>query len=296
MIGIISIDGNYPDNPKSFEELLLPDNLSEASGWSFVARPASPSSPSKISPSPSGVGDVQQRVLSIRKHLREGLEYLRAQEKGLHEAITAVEGMGNLVNRRDQGLYPRISESTLQEEFEILRVQLEGIRLRKFFQKPLYGNGATPPLRIHTSLWDTPRCEEVSIADLESLSLRLIYWGRVAGEGLQPPIHAKTIEDALRHLLETALKNQSEQDRLRNLFKSLADAACVSANSGSSEEIPSHSLEHNGKATATDVDPVTTPSGDILSRLRAWVQKFLPNQHSPKCINKNFHHNQDAAS
>ena len=185
MIGIISIDGNYPDNSKSFEEPLLPDNLSEASGWSFVARPASPSSPSKTPP--GGVSDVQNRVLSIRKHLREGLEYLRAQEKGLHEAIAAVEGIGILVNRRDQGLFPRVSESTLQEEFEILRVQLEGIRLRKFFQKPLYGNGATPPLRIHTSLWDTPRCEEVSVADLESLSLRLIYWGRGCWRRLTVP-------------------------------------------------------------------------------------------------------------
>ena len=296
MIGIISIDGNYPDNPKSFEELLLPDNLSEASGWSFVARPASPSSPSKISPSPSGVGDVQQRVLSIRKHLREGLEYLRAQEKGLHEAITAVEGIGNLVNRRDQGLYPRISESTLQEEFEILRVQLEGIRLRKFFQKPLYGNGATPPLRIHTSLWDTLRCEEVSIADLESLSLRLIYWGRVAGEGVQAPIHSKTIEDALRHLLETALRNQSEQERLRNVFTSLDDSVSASATSNSKNEISKQSVAQDGKTNALNVDTVTPPSGDIIARLRAWVQKFLPSQNSHKCVNKNFHHNQDAAS
>ena len=159
----------------------------------------------------------------IRKHLREGLDYLRAQEKGIHEAIGAIEGIGKLVIRRDQGSIHEFLNPSYKRSLRFFVSNWREFAYVNFFNKALYGSGATPPFKIHTSLWDTPRCEEVSVADLESLSLRLIYWGRLAGEGLQSPILAKTIEDALRHLLETALKNQSEQERLRNLFKSLPD-------------------------------------------------------------------------
>ncbi len=294
MIGIISIDGTSPDNLESMAGLLLPDNLAEASDWSFVARPMQPSSPPPSAPQ-SGA-DVQERILVIRKHLREGLEYLQVQQKGLHEAIAAVEGIGHLVNRRDKGLFPRVPESQLQEEFEILRVQLEGIRQRTFFKKPLYGNGATPALRIHTSLWDTPRFEEVSAADLESLSLRLIYWGRVAGEGVQAPIHAKTVEDALRHLFEAALMNQSGQERLRNVFKSLSEALPAPSTDPSSTEAVevSQCMDGNGEVSVEETDAQC--SRDVLARLRAWFQQLLPGGPAEKCKDKNFHHNQDAAS
>ena len=292
MIGIISIDGNNPNSNQPTAGLILPDNLVEASSWSFVARPVQ--TPSSVLLTPNSSGDIQERVLKIRKHLREGMDYLGAQLKSLHEAIGAIEGIGQLVSRRDQGLYPRIPESQLQEEFEILRTQLEGIRQRTFFNQPLFGNGATPSLKIHTSLWDIPRHEEVSTANLESLSLRLIYWGRLAGEGIQSPIHAKTVEDALRHLLESALKNQSEQERLRNVFKSLAGA--VQDPDASDVEEESSVELHSTPAVAGTPLPEIDQSEDFLARLKSWIQQLLPGFQSNKCNDKNFHHNQDAVS
>lgn len=296
MIGIISIEGDNPGNPASMPGLILPDNLAEASTWSFVARPVQASS--NRPQAPQSGADVKERVLTIRKHLREALEYLKAQEKGLHEAIGAVEGIGQLVGRRDEGLYPRIAETQIQEEFEILRIQLEGIRQRSYFNKPLFGNGATPPLRVHTSLWDTPRYEEVSTADLESLSLRLIYWGRVAGEGVQAPIHTKTVEDALRHLLGSALKNQNEQARLRGVFETLAGAIRSESETGSSmteagnQDTPSEVLV----LPDPDDGPSPAESEDFLSRLRTWFQTLVQGASKEKCTDNNFHHNQDAVS
>ena len=292
MIGIISIDGESPSSNEPMAGVILPDNLAEAADWSFVARPLQVSSTTPIAPDSGAV--VQERVLVIRKHLREGLDYLQAQEKGIHEAIGAIEGIGKLVNRRDQGLYPRVTESQLQEEFEILRIQLEGIRQRTFFNKALFGSGATPPFKIHTSLWDIPRHEEVSTADLESLSLRLIYWGRLAGKGIQAPIHAKTVEDALRHLLETALKNQAEQERLRNVFKSLADTVRKPV----SDEAENEVAEDPGILPVEEAISAaeTVQSEAFLARLKAWVLQLLPADQTKKGTDKNFHHNQDAAS
>ena len=292
MIGIISIDGESPSSNESMAGVILPDNLAEATEWSFVARPVQGYSTTPVAPN-SGAA-FQERVLVIRKHLREGLDYLKAQEKGLHEAIAAIEGIGKLVNRRDQGLYPRVNESQLQEEFEILRIQLDGIRQRTFFSKALFGSGATPSFKIHTSLWDIPRHEEVSTADLESLSLRLIYWGRLAGQGIQAPIHAKNVEDALRDLLETALKNQSEQERLRNVFKSLAETVRKPV----SDEAESEVREDPGTLSEEEAISAaeTVHSEAFLARLKAWVLQLLPAEHTKKSTDKNFHHNQDAAS
>ena len=292
MIGIISIEGESPNSNEPMAGVILPDNLAEAADWSFVARPLQGSATTSVAPDSGAV--VQERVLVIRKHLREGLDYLQAQEKGIHEAIGAIEGIGKLVNRRDQGLYPRVTESQLQEEFEILRIQLEGIRQRTFFNKALFGSGATPPFKIHTSLWDIPRHEEVSTADLESLSLRLIYWGRLAGKGIQAPIHAKTVEDALRHLLETALKNQSEQERLRNVFKSLADTVRKPVSDEAENEVPEDPgiLPVEEAISAAE----TVQSEAFLARLKAWVLQLLPADQTKQSIDKNFHHNQDAAS
>ena len=289
MIGIISIDGESPSSNESMAGVILPDNLAEAAEWSFVAASAGYST-TPVAPNSEAFPGASA---SIRKHLREVWITYKLR-KGLHEAIAAIEGIGKLVNRRDQGLYPRVTESQLQEEFEILRIQLEGIRQRTFFNKALFGSGATPPFKIHTSLWDIPRHEEVSTADLESLSLRLMDGGRLAGKGIQAPIHAKTVEDALRHLLETALKNQAEQERLRNVFKSLADTVRKPV----SDEAENEVAEDPGILPVEEAISAaeTVQSEAFLARLKAWVLQLLPADQTKKGTDKNFHHNQDAAS
>ena len=263
--------------------VILPDNLAEAADWSFVARPLQVSSTTPIAPDSGAV--VQERVLVIRKHLREGLDYLQAQEKGIHEAIGAIEGIGKLVNRRDQGLYPRVTESQLQEEFEDPTYPTGWNCQRTFFNKALFGSGATPPLQ-DSHFWDIPRHEEVSTADLESLSLRLIYWGRLAGKGIQAPIHAKTVEDALRHLLETALKNQAEQERLRNVFKSLAETVRKPVSDEAENEVP----EDPGILPVEEVISAaeTVQSEAFLARLKAWVLQLLPADQTKKVQTKIF--------
>jgi hypothetical protein len=295
MIGIISIfsEGSPHSGSEASSMPLLPGNLDESGSWQFIAKPVEPESTSSVTDSHN---QVQDRVVIICKHLQEGLAFLKAQEKGLHEAISAVESVGQLITRRDQGHYPRVQESQLQEEFEILRIQLDGIRRREHFNKPLYGNGATPSLRVHTSLWDVPRHEEVSVANLEALSLRLIYWGRVSGDGSMAPIHRETVHDALRHLMEITLKNQSQQERLLNVLESL-----LSTNSGVTTPVktspPSGELILDGIQNSQSPDP-REKEPHILARiretLRTWVQQILPGGNSTKCIDKNFHHNQDA--
>ena len=297
MIGIISIFSEGPPHSgcEASPMPLLPDNLDESGSWKFIAKPVEPlaSPPPSIPDSDTG---VQDRVKIICRHLQEGLAFLKAQEKGLHEAISAVESVGQLITRRDQGHYPRVQECQLQEEFEILRIQLDGIRRREHFNKPLYGNGATPSLRVHTSLWDVPRHEEVSVANLEALSLRLIYWGRVSGDGSMAPIHRETVHDALRHLMEITLKNQSQQERLLSVLESL-----LSTNSGVTTPVktspPSEELILDGIPNPQSPDP-GEKEPHILARiresLRTWVQQILPGGNSAKCIDKNFHHNQDA--
>ena len=97
MIGIISIYGEDPQSTESTQlsGLVLPGNLAETAGWNFVTKPVQTVEGPPAIPESGAV--VQDRVLAIRKHLREGLSYLKAQEKGLHEAINAVEGVGQLV-------------------------------------------------------------------------------------------------------------------------------------------------------------------------------------------------------
>jgi hypothetical protein len=297
MIGIISIfsEGPLHTGSDTSPMPLLPENLDESGAWKFIAKPME--SPASNHPSmPDSGSGVQERVGIICKHLQEGLAFLKAQEKGLHEAICAVESVGQLISKRDQGHYPRIPESQLQEEFEILRIQLDGIRRREYFNKPLYGNGATPSLRIHTSLWDVPRHEEVSVANLEALSLRLIYWGKVSGDGSMAPIHRETVHDALRHLMEITLRNQSQQERLLSVLESL-----LSTSPGVITPVktspPVEKLILDGVPNPQSPDP-GEKEPHILARiresLRAWVQQILPGGNSAKCIDKNFHHNQDA--
>ena len=297
MIGIISIFSEGPPHSgcEASPMPLLPGNLDESGSWKFIAKPVEPLASLPPSIPDSGTG-VQDRVKIICRHLREGLAFLKAQEKGLHEAISAVESVGQLITRRDQGHYPRVQECQLQEEFEILRIQLDGIRRREHFNKPLYGNGATPSLRIHTSLWDIPRHEEVSVANLEALSLRLIYWGRVSGDGSMAPIHRETVHDALRHLMEITLKNQSQQERLLSVLESL-----LSTNSGVKTPVKtsptSEELIIDGIPNPQYPDP-REKEPHILARLRenllAWIQQILPGGNSTKCIDNKFHHNQDA--
>jgi len=297
MIGIISIFSEDPlhSGGEASSMPLLPGNLDESGSWKFIAKPLEPLTSTPPSVPDSGTG-VQDRVKIICKHLQEGLAFLKAQEKGLHEVICAVESVGQLITRRDKGHYPRVQESQLQEEFEILRIQLDGIRRREHFNKPLYGNGATPPLRIHTSLWDVPRHEEVSVANLEALSLRLIYWGRVSGDGSMAPIHRETIHDALRHLMEITLKNQSQQERLLSVLESLlpTNSSVTTPVKASS---PCKELIIDGTPNPESPDRGEKDPG-ILARirknLRAWVQQILPGGNSNKCIDKKFHHNQDA--
>ena len=292
MIGIISIYGEDPQSTESTQLSgpVLPGNLAETAGWNFVTKPVQTVEGPPAIPESGAV--VQDRVLAIRKHLREGLSFLKVQEKGLHEAINAVEGVGQLVSRRDQGLFPRVPESQLQEEFEILRIQLDGIRQRSHFNKPLYGNGATPPLRIHTSLWDIPRHEEVSAADLEALPRRLIYWGKVSGEGPQAVIRQETVHMALRHLLEIALKNQAEQDRLLRVLESLSEAlgGNHSAEGSDTKIVPQQPV---AEPVALEEAGPTEPD-HLLDRIRAWVRQFLPGQQADSCNDKISHHNQDA--
>ena len=138
----------------------------------------------------------------------------------------------------------------------------------------------------------------MSTADLESLSLRLIYWGRVAGEGVQAPIHTKTVEDALRHLLGSALKNQNEQARLRGVFETLAGAIRSESETGSSMTEAGNQDTPSEVLVLPDPDDGSSPaeSEDFLSRLRTWFQTLVQGASKEKCTDNNFHHNQDAVS
>ncbi|MBT3470465.1 MAG: hypothetical protein HOD72_06185 [Opitutae bacterium] len=295
MIGIISISSEDPlhSGGENSPIHLLPDNLQDSGSWKFIAKPSATESPKLLVESHNQVRD---RVAIICQHLREGLAFLKAQEKGLHEAISAIDSIGQLISRRDQGHYPRVQESQLQEEFEILRIQLDGIRCRQHFNKSLYGNGATPSLRVHTSLWDIPRHEEVSVANMEALSLRLIYWGKVSGDGSPTPIHRETVHEALRHLMEITLHSQSQQERLLSVLESLMSQTSLSTTS-IQPSFPKEESVLDGPLNLQSNHP-GAKEPNILIRLRenlyAWVQQILPGGNSTKCIDENFHHNQDA--
>ena len=159
----------------------------------------------------------------ICKHLQEGMAYLGAQEKALHEITNAVQTIGQLVNKRDAGKFPRIPEANLEAEFQILLQQITSSRNLSHFNRPLFGNSGTSPLRIHTSLSDVPRYEEIRAADLESLQLRMIYWGKVAGDGTKALISREIVDLALTHLFEVILKCQKQEDRLKHVYQQLAN-------------------------------------------------------------------------
>ena len=162
------------------------------------------------------------RVCRICKHLKEGMEFLDAQEKALHEIIHAVEGIGQLVLKREATYFPRTPENHLQSEFEILLNRIEAVRVQTHFNKALFGNAGSPPLKIHVSLASNPRYEEVHLADLEALHLRMIYWGKLAGDGSKALIGRETVEIALKHLLEMAIRSRSQRDRLEHVHSELA--------------------------------------------------------------------------
>ena len=311
MIGIIYSNGEDPIQPDSSNPgtPILPDNLVSAGSWKFVATadedPRLPATSKPVLPDSSV--EVVERVQTICGHLRDGLAFLKAQEKGLHEVIWTIEAIGQLVSRRDRGYFPRVPESQLQEEFEILRIQLDGIRHLEHFNRPLYGNGGTPPLRIHTSLWDIPRFEEVSVADLEALSLRLVYWGKISGKGPHALIHQETVDLALQHLLEVTLHNQSQQDRLLRVLQSLSHGSVHDSSAADQQQsaLPGKAgsllpeLEVGEKEESTAGKPGTLVGlgrfipflKHCLAKLFKWCQ---PDAKGPVSENKNFHHNQDA--
>ena len=216
-----SFDSSNPNT-----NLLLPDNLQDAANWKFKTVPTA-----KIlkqynhPPQQDAEETIYQKVASICKHLKEGIAYLDAQEKALHEITHSIQGVGELVNHRDGSFFPRKPEAHLEAEFQLLVHQIESLRGLTHFNKPLFGNSGSAPLKIYTSLSDTPRYELVHLADLEALHLRMIYWGRVAGDGTKALISREVVDFALTHLLEVTLKNQKEMDRLKHVYQEYAQTA-----------------------------------------------------------------------
>lgn len=220
MIGLTYIyEGNYPDIPTG-SGALLPDNLDQATLWKFSAVSHAVAPLPKTSFPQSNA--MAAKVSRICKHLEEGMDFLDAQGRALHEIIHAVEGVGQLVMKREASHFPRTPESRLQSEFEILLGQIEVVRRQTHFGKPMFGNSGTPPLRIHTSLATNPRYEEVHLADLEALHLRMIYWGKVSGDGPKGLIGRETVDMGLKHLMEMVLRSRSQRDRLKHIHSELS--------------------------------------------------------------------------
>ena len=94
--------------------------------------------------------------------------------------------------------------------------------------------------------------------------------------------------------METALKNQTEQERLRNVFKSLPDTVRKPV----SDEAENEVAEDPGILPVEEAISAaeTVQSEAFLARLKAWVLQLLPADQTKKSTDKNFHHNQDAAS
>ena len=237
MIGIISITNESFDSSNPPSNLFLPDNLQDAANWKFKTVPTA-----KIlknynqKPSSGSESSIEQIVSTICKHLKEGIAYLDAQEKALHEVTHSIQGVGELVNHRDGGFFPRKPEAHLEAEFQLLLHQIEALRGLTHFNKPLFGNAGSAPLKIYTSLSDVPRYELVHLADLEALHLRMIYWGRVAGDGTKALISREVVDFALTHLLEVTLKNQKEMDRLKHVYQEYAQTAHSESNDAESIE------------------------------------------------------------
>lgn len=222
MIGIISILDESQEDQAQIHGTLLPDNLEQASQWQFKTVPTPSFSTSNAKGTPVHNEDVRQKVLTICGHLKDGIEFLDAQERALHEIIHVVQNIGQLVAKRDASHFPRKPETHLESEFHLLVQQISTIRQQTHFGKPLFGNSGTPSLRIYTSLCDIQRFEVVPIADLEALHLRMLYWGRVAGDGTKALISRDTVEFALKHLLEVTLNCQKHRDRLKHVYQELA--------------------------------------------------------------------------
>jgi hypothetical protein len=240
MIGIISMTNESFESSNPPSSLFLPDNLQEAANWKFKTVPTAKILKNYNQKPSSGLGsNIEQRVSSICKHLKEGIAYLDAQEKALHEVTHSIQGIGELVNHRDGGFFPRKPEAHLEAEFQLLLHQIEALRGLTHFNKPLFGNAGSAPLKIYTSLSDVPRYELVHLADLEALHLRMIYWGRVAGDGTKALISREVVDFALTHLLEVTLKNQKEMDRLKHVYQEYSR----SANSESTDSETSGSQE-----------------------------------------------------
>ena len=222
MIGIISILDGSQEGLSPMQSTLLPDNLEEASQWQFQAVPTAAFPANNAKGGAVKNEDVRQKVYTICGHLKDGVEFLDAQERALHEIIHVVQNIGQLVAKRDASHFPRKPETHLEAEFHLLLQQMGSLRQQNHFGKPLFGNSGTPSLRIYTSFCDVQRFEEVPIADMEALHLRMLYWGRVAGDGTKAIISRDTVEFALKHLLEVTLDCQKHRDRLKHVHQELA--------------------------------------------------------------------------
>lgn len=221
MIGIISIIDSSQDGSSQLQGTLMPDNLDEASKWQFKTVPSASYPTGDTIVNSTENNEIRQKVHTICNHLKDGIEFLDAQERALHEIIHVVQNIGQLVAKRDASHFPRKPETHLEAEFQILLQQIGSLSEQSYFGKSLFGNSGTPSLRVYTSLCDVQRYEEVPIADLESLHLRMLYWGRVAGDGTKAIICRGTVEYALKHLLEVTLKCQKHRDRLKHVYQEL---------------------------------------------------------------------------
>ena len=247
MIGIISLDYNHSQDDERSPDVLLPGNLQDASNWKFTTTSVDPSTYSSFAQHhglKSGV--IYQRVRNICTHLKEGIAYLNSQEKALHEIANAVQSIGQLVHKRDAGKFPRIPEANLEAEFQLLLQQITASRNLSHFNKPLFGNSGSAPLRIHTSLSDVPRYEEVRVADLESLHLRMIYWGKVAGDGTKALVSREIVDFALTHLFEVTIQCQKQKHRLQHVYQQMAE--CLTTPEEVNEPLQSEGISPELKA------------------------------------------------
>jgi hypothetical protein len=58
---------------------------------------------------------------------------------------------------------------------------------------------------------------------MEALHLRMIYWGKLAGDGSRALIGRETVEFALKHLLEMTIRVRSQRDRLGHVHSELSE-------------------------------------------------------------------------
>ncbi len=269
MIGIISMTNESFESSNPPSNLFLPDNLQDAANWKFKTVPTTKILENYNQKPSSDIGSsIYQKVSAICKHLKEGIAYLDAQEKALHEVTHSIQGVGELVNHRDGGFFPRKPEAHLEAEFQLLLHQIEALRGLTHFNKPLFGNAGSAPLKIYTSLSDVPRYELVHLADLEALHLRMIYWGRVAGDGTKALISREVVDFALTHLLEVTLKNQKEMDRLKHVYQEYSQTA-------NSETKESEPIENQEFLSPSQELPEESPG--FITKIKDKLLKFKGN-------------------